>query len=151
MVLLANTFTLEVLAQVFKCCWEVELFFKWIKQYLRIKAFYGTSVSAVKSQVWIAGCAYVLVAIVKKELNVDRTMGETLQILSISLCSRKPPFSRPFRSIATKSIGVVVVNHCRYSTGNGAAVTSNFGFLVWPITPSWASSSAVRRRRWWPV
>jgi hypothetical protein len=84
-VFLTNNFTLPALtiAQLYQCRWQVDLFFKWIKQYLRIKGFYGTSVNAVKTQVWIALCVYVLVAIVKKELRLDRSMAEILQILSI--------------------------------------------------------------------
>ena len=91
-VFLTNNFALPALtiAQLYKCRWQVELFFKWIKQYLRIKAFYGTSVNAVKTQVWIAVCTYVLVAIVRKELKIERSMGEILQILSISLFEKMP-------------------------------------------------------------
>ena len=86
-VFLTNNFSLPALtiAQLYKCRWQVELFFKWIKQYLRIKAFFGTSVNAVKTQVWIAVCVYVLVAIVKKELGIQHNLSEILQILSISL------------------------------------------------------------------
>ena len=93
-VFLTNNFTLPALtiAQLYKCRWQVELFFKWIKQNLRIKAFYGTSANAVKTQVWIAVCVYVLVAIAKKELRIDRSMGEMLQILSISLFEKTPLF-----------------------------------------------------------
>jgi IS4 transposase len=68
----------------------VELFFKWIKQHLRIKAFYGTSENAVKSQVWIAVSVYVLVAIIKKRLRLDHSLYTILQILSISLFEKKP-------------------------------------------------------------
>jgi transposase len=91
-VFLTNNFLLPALtiAQLYKCRWQVELFFKWIKQYLRIKAFYGNSVNAVKTQVWIAVCAYVLVAIVKKELKIERSLGEILQILSICLFEKMP-------------------------------------------------------------
>ena len=91
-VFLTNNFSLPALtiAQLYKCRWQVELFFKWIKQYLRIKAFYGNSVNAVKTQVWIAVCVYVLVAIVKKELKSERGLGEILQILSISLFEKMP-------------------------------------------------------------
>jgi len=91
-VFLTNNFLLPALtiAQLYKCRWQVELFFKWIKQYLRIKAFYGYSVNAVKTQVWIAVCVYVLVAIVKKELKTERSLGEILQILSISLFEKMP-------------------------------------------------------------
>lgn len=92
LVFLSNNFLLPALtiAQLFKCRWQVELFFKWIKQYLRIKSFVGTSSNAVKTQVWIAISIYVLVAIVKKTLNIERTMGEILQILSISLFEKEP-------------------------------------------------------------
>ena len=91
-VFLTNNFLLPALtiAQLYKCRWQVELFFKWIKQYLRIKGFYGTSINAVKTQVWIAVCVYVLVAIVRKELRIERSMGEILQILSISLLEKMP-------------------------------------------------------------
>ena len=91
-VFLTNNFALPALTitQLYKCRWQVELFFKWIKQYLRIKAFYGTSINAVKTQVWVAISMYVLVAIVKKELNIERGLGEILQILSISLFEKTP-------------------------------------------------------------
>jgi transposase len=91
-VFLTNNLLLPALtiAQLYKCRWQVELFFKWIKQYLRIKAFYGTSINAVKTQVWIAVCVYVLVAIVKKELKIERSLGEILQILSICLFENMP-------------------------------------------------------------
>jgi hypothetical protein len=91
-VFLTNNFLLPALtiAQLYRCRWQVELFFKWIKQYLRIKAFYGTSPNAVKTQIWIAICIYVLVAITKKELNIERSLGEILQILSITLFEKVP-------------------------------------------------------------
>jgi hypothetical protein len=91
-VFLTNNFVLPPLtiAQLYKCHWQVELFFKWIKHYLRIKAFYGTSINAVKTQVWIAVSVYVLVAIVKKRLAVPRSLGEILQILSIGLFEKTP-------------------------------------------------------------
>jgi hypothetical protein len=86
-VFLTNNFTLPALtiANTYKCRWQIELFFKWIKQNLHIKSFYGTSGNAVKTQVWVAISVYVLVAIVKKELKVDRSLGEILQILSLTL------------------------------------------------------------------
>ena len=86
-VFLTNNFTLTALTitQLYKCRWQVELFFKWIKQHLRIKSFYGTSENAVKTQIWIAISIYVLVAIVKKELKLDRSLNEILQIVSITL------------------------------------------------------------------
>ena len=87
LVFLTNNFRLEplIIAQLYKYRWQVELFFKWIKQHLRIKAFYGTSENAVKTQIWIAISVYVLVAIIKKEMNLERSLHEILQILSISL------------------------------------------------------------------
>jgi len=72
-------------AQLYRCRWQIELFFKWIKQHLRIKHFFGTSANAVKTQLWIAISVYVLVAIIRKELQIDRSMAEILQILSITL------------------------------------------------------------------
>ena len=91
-VFITNNFMLDalIIAQLYKCRWQVELFFKWIKQYLRIKAFYGTSVNAVKTQIWIAISVYVLVAIVKKQLKLERSLGEILQILSITLFEKSP-------------------------------------------------------------
>ena len=91
-VFLTNHFTLPPfqIAQLYKCRWQIELFFKWIKQHLRSKAFYGTSVNAVKTQVWIAISVYVLVAILRKELKLDRSLGEILQILSVTLFERVP-------------------------------------------------------------
>ena len=80
------------IARIYKCRWQVEQFFKWIKQNLRIKAFYGTSDHAVKVQVWIAISVYVLVAIVKKELGVERSLSEILQILSLTLFETTPIF-----------------------------------------------------------
>jgi IS4 transposase len=70
--------------------WDIEIFFKWIKQHLRIKKFFGTSENAVKSQIWIAISTYVLVAIMKKRLKIDLTLYTILQILSISLFEKKP-------------------------------------------------------------
>ncbi len=91
---LTNNWTLPALtiARLYKCRWQVELFFKWIKQHLRIKAFYGTSRNAVKTQVWIAISVYVLVAIVKKELKLERSLYEILQILSVALFEKTPIF-----------------------------------------------------------
>jgi len=86
-IFLTNNFTLPALtiALLYKYRWQIELFFKWIKQHLRIKAFYGTSKNAVKSQIWIAISIYVLVAIIKKQLKIERSLNEILQILSITL------------------------------------------------------------------
>jgi hypothetical protein len=93
-VFVTNNFMLPALtvAQLYKCRWQVELFFKWIKQHLRIKAFYGTSDNAVKTQIWVAISVYVLVAIVKKELRIDRSRYEILQILSVTLFEKIPIF-----------------------------------------------------------
>jgi IS4 transposase len=94
LVFLTNNFALPALtiARLYQCRWQVELFFKWIKQHLRIKAFYGTSDNAVKTQVWIAISVYVLVAIVKKELRVERSLSDILQILSLTLFEKIPLF-----------------------------------------------------------
>ena len=93
-VFLTNNFTLPALmiARLYKCRWQVELFFKWIKQNLRIKAFYGNTDNAVKTQVWIAISVYVLVAIVKRELKVERSLSDILQILSVTLFEKIPLF-----------------------------------------------------------
>jgi Domain of unknown function (DUF4372)/Transposase DDE domain len=89
---LTNNFTLPALtiAQIYKSRWQIELFFKWIKQHLRIKAFYGTSENAVKSQIWIAVSVYVLVAIIRKRLELDASLYQILQILSVSLFEKTP-------------------------------------------------------------
>lgn len=87
LVFLTNNFILDAatVARLYKSRWQVELFFKWIKQHLRIKAFYGTSPNAVKTQIWIAICAYLLVAIMKKELHINQSLYTILQVLSVSL------------------------------------------------------------------
>ena len=87
LVFLTNNFVLPALtiAKLYKFRWQVELFFKWIKQHLRIKAFFGTSENAVKAQIWSAVCVYVLIAIVKKRLSVKASLYEMLQILSLTL------------------------------------------------------------------
>src|SRR5437868_3613768 len=84
---LTNNFTLPALtiAQIYKCRWQVELFFKWVKQHLRIKAFYGTSENAVKTQIWIAVSVYLLVAIARKRLGLEASLYQILQVLSITL------------------------------------------------------------------
>jgi hypothetical protein len=89
---LTNNFTLPALtiAQVYKSRWQVELFFKWIKQHLRIKAFYGTSENAVKTQIWIAVSVYVLVAIVRKRMGLEASLYQILQILSLTLFEKTP-------------------------------------------------------------
>ena len=89
---LTNNFLLPALtiAQLYKCRWQVELFFKWIKQHLRIKVFYGTSENAVKTQVWTAVSVYVLAAILKKRLGLDHSLYTILQILSVTLFEKVP-------------------------------------------------------------
>ena len=92
LVFLTNNFDLPalIIAQLYRCRWQVELFFKWIKQHLRIKAFYGTTENAVKTQIWIAITVYVLVAIVRKRLNIEASLYTMLQILSLTLFEKTP-------------------------------------------------------------
>jgi len=92
LVLLTNASGIPALtvAELYKCRWQVELFFKWIKQHLRIKSFFGTSPNAVRTQIWISISVYVLVAIAKKELHLELSLYEILQILSISLFEKSP-------------------------------------------------------------
>ena len=92
LIFLTNNFTLPPLtvAQLYRSRWQVELFFKWIKQHLRIRKFYGTSANALKTQIWIAISVYVLVAIVKKQLNLEGSLYRILQILSVSLFEKTP-------------------------------------------------------------
>ncbi len=89
---LTNNFAQPALtvAQIYKCRWQIELFFKWIKQHLRIKAFFGTSANAVKTQIWIAISVYVLVAIVRKRLGLKASLYQILQILSLTLFEKTP-------------------------------------------------------------
>ena len=92
LVFLTNNFALpaRTITELYRCRWQVELFFKWIKQHLRIKAFFGTSENAVKAQLWIAVSVYVLVAIVKKRLHLTASLYEILQILSLTMFERTP-------------------------------------------------------------
>jgi hypothetical protein len=89
---LTNNFILpaDTIAQLYKCRWQIELFFKWIKQHLRIKSFYGTSENAVKTQIWIAISVYLLVAIIKKLLNLEMSLYTFLQILSVTAFEKVP-------------------------------------------------------------
>jgi hypothetical protein len=100
LVFLTNNFALPAttIAELYRCRWQVELFFKWIKQHLRIKAFYGTSENAVKTQVWTAVCSYLLVAIVRKRLQLEVTLYTMLQILSVSLFEKTPMNTAFFES-----------------------------------------------------
>lgn len=94
LVFLTNNFILPALsvAELYRCRWQIELFFKWIKQHLRIKAFYGNSTNAVKTQVWIAVSVYLLIAILKKQLPCELSLGEILQILSVNPFEKTPLF-----------------------------------------------------------
>jgi hypothetical protein len=89
---LTNNFVLrpEIITDLYKCRWQIELFFRWIKQHLRIKAFYGTSENAVKTQIWIAVCVYLMVAIIKKRLNLDMSLYTLLQIMSVTAFEKTP-------------------------------------------------------------
>jgi len=91
-VFLTNNFTLpaQTIADLYRCRWQVELFFKWIKQHLRIKSFFGTSENAVKSQVWIAVSVYVIVAIIKKRLKITTSLYTILQVLSLTIFEKMP-------------------------------------------------------------
>jgi len=92
LVLLSNNFLVPALAipPIYRLRWQVELFFKWVKQHLRIKAFYGTSENAVKTQIWVAMTVYVRVAIVRKRLGWEASLYEILQILSVTLFEKMP-------------------------------------------------------------
>ena len=92
LVFLTNNFALPALtiAELYRSRWQVELFFKWIKQNLRIKTFYGTSENAVKAQIWIAVSVYVLVAIMKKRLKIEASLYTILQVLSVTIFERIP-------------------------------------------------------------
>ena len=89
---LTNQFALPALTicALYRCRWQVELFFKWIKQHLRIKRFYGTSENAVRTQIWIAISVYVLVAIIKRKLRLNVSLHTLLQILSLTLFEKLP-------------------------------------------------------------
>ena len=108
-VFLSNNFTLPAItiADLYRCRWQVELFFKWIKQHLRIKAFYGTTENAVKTQIWIAISVYILVAIVKKTLKLDQSLYTILQILSVTLFEKTPIFQALSNINYTNQVGHV--------------------------------------------
>jgi transposase len=108
---LTNHFSLPAItvAQLYRCRWQIELFFKWIKQRLRIKAFYGTSENAVKTQIWIAISIYVLVAIVKKRLNLERSLYTILQILSVT-SFEKMPLWQALSQVNYEQLGLEVDN-----------------------------------------
>ncbi len=111
LIFLTNNFDLPALTitRLYKSRWKVELFFKWIKQHLRIKAFYGNSENAVKTQIWIAIAVYVLVAIVKKRLALDATLYQILQVLSVTLFE-KTPILRAFHDQGSQEKSAVFSN-----------------------------------------
>ena len=111
LIFLTNNFDLPALtiARLYKSRWKVELFFKWIKQHLRIKSFYGNSENAVKTQIWIAIAVYVLVAIVKKRLALDATLYQILQVLSVTLFE-KTPILRAFHDQGSQEKSAVFSN-----------------------------------------
>ena len=115
-VFLTNNFELPALtiAMLYKSRWKVELFFKWIKQHLRIKHFYGTSDNAVKTQIWISVCVYVLVAIVKKELKSDRSLYNILQVLSVN-AFEKEPLQQVLRDLQTQIPADALCNQLVFS------------------------------------
>jgi hypothetical protein len=117
LIFLTNNFSLPTLLipQLYKCRWQVELFFKWIKQHLRIKAFYGLSENAVKAQIWTAITVYVLVAIVRKRLGLDLELHAMLQILSVSLFE-KTPLIQVFTQTALKPEAPEVANQLQMFT-----------------------------------
>jgi hypothetical protein len=108
---LTNNLVLPALtiAEIYRCRWQVELFFKWIKQHLRIKAFFGTSENAVKTQIWIAVSVYVLVAIVRKKLGLEASLYQILQVLSVTLFE-KTPILRALQASDSESNSVEVGN-----------------------------------------
>jgi hypothetical protein len=111
LVFLTNNFALPAITitKLYRCRWQVELFFKWIKQHLRIKVFFGTSENAVKTQVWIAISVYVLVAIVKKRLNLSASLYEMLQILSLTMFERIP-LDQLLNNIITNDVQSLTAN-----------------------------------------
>jgi len=106
---LTNQFTLPAatIADLYRCRWQVETFFKWIKQHLRIKAFYGTSENAVKTQIWIAVAVYVLVAIVKKRMQIGLSLYTILQILSLTLFEKTPLYQAFAQNVYKNKIATI--------------------------------------------
>jgi len=117
LVFLTNNFALPaaVIAQLYRCRWQVELFFKWIKQHLRIKAFYGTSENAVRTQIWIAVSVYVLIAIVKKRLGLQASLYTILQVLSLT-AFEKTLINQLFHDAAHDSHGLTTTNQLELFT-----------------------------------
>ena len=92
LVFLTNNLDLppRTIADLYRCRWQIELFFKWIKQHLRIKSFFGNTENAVKTQIWIAVCVYVLIAIVKKRLALEASLYTILQMVSVTMFEKMP-------------------------------------------------------------
>jgi len=111
-----------IVCQLYKLRWQIELFFKWIKQHLRIKSFFGTSVNAVKTQVWIAISVYVLVVIIKKELKMESVRCTKCSTLSAFRFSRKPAENKHLREISMILMSSKTVTNCPYSTYNGTVL-----------------------------
>ena len=130
LVFLTNQFTLPALTicALYKCRWQVELFFKWIKQHLRIKRFYGTSENAVRTQIWIAVSVYVLVAIIKKQLKLESSLHTLLQILSLTLFE-KLPLQQVVDGSAANENDTVIGKSIEYIQGAP-------GFITQPTSPS---------------
>ena len=126
LVFLTNNFQLQALtiAELYRERWQVELFFRWIKQHLRIRAFYGTSPNAVKTQVWVAISVYVLVAILKKQLQLDLSLYKILQILSVTIFE-KSPISLAFRNTTTEFQNQMLVCNWICSTYDGTVLVMN--------------------------
>ena len=124
LVFLTNHFDVaaKTVADIYKQRWQVELFFKWIKQHLRIKAFYGTSINAVKSQIWVALCIYLLVAIAKKRLGSKCSLYTFLQIIEVNLFEKKP-ISSVVQRLSSKTQNRLAVTSLIYSVINRTAVT----------------------------
>ncbi len=121
LVFLTNNFTLPALsvASLYKLRWQVELFFKWIKQHLRIKTFYGTSDNAVRTQIWIAVCVYLLIAILKKELKLPQSLHSILQVLSVTAFEKVPIYQ-------------LLMRHMRHSFQESHSPSSN-QLILWDL------------------
>ena len=108
----------SVIAKLYKCRWQIELFFKWIKQNLKIKTFYGYSDNAVRTQIWISICTYVIVAIVKKELKLEVSLGKMLQIISVSVFEKVPLcqlLTEEQDSVASQNSASIIPNQLLFS------------------------------------
>ena len=131
LIFLTNNFMLPAIAvaELYRCRWQIELFFKWIKQHLRIKAFYGNSDNAVKTQVWIAVSVYLLVAILKKELRSELSLAEILQILSVNTFE-KTPLLQLLRPRNTKTVQTLALTNDGCSTSNRTVLILHSAFII---------------------